>query len=135
MVDVPCLETGMRTILLLILVCLLGGLPLQALIYDEDLIGLGRGSGIFLRGDVNADQRVDLTDANFTLNYLFLRGEPPICRKAADTNDDGRLNVMDALALIDHLFRNAGALPTPAEACGLDPTLDGLDCEAQSTCP
>jgi len=89
----------------------------------------------FLRGDVNADQRVDLTDANFTLNYLFLRGEPPICRKAADTNDDGRLNVMDALALIDHLFRNAGALPTPAEACGLDPTLDGLDCEAQSTCP
>lgn len=37
----------------------------------------------FLRGDANASGKVDLSDAVFTLNWLFLGGLAPSCPDAA----------------------------------------------------
>ena len=56
------------------------------------------------------------------------------CRKAADTNDDGKLNIIDPLALLLHVFRGR-VIPPPFAACGLDPTADSLDCESCGPCP
>jgi len=123
----------MRTILLLILVCLLGGLPLQALIYDEDLIGLGRGSGIFLRGDVNGDGAVALSDAVSLLNFSYGGGEEPGCIDAADVDDNAVIDVTDALYLCSWVFLGGAKPPHPGPAvCGTDPSADTLDCRTPS---
>ena len=46
-------------------------------------------SGHFLRGDATADGNLNLTDAVFTLNHLFLGGPAPDCADAADADDNG----------------------------------------------
>ena len=43
----------------------------------------------FQRGDANADSSHDLSDAIFTLHYLFGSGGKGSCEDAMDGNDDG----------------------------------------------
>ena len=81
----------------------------------------------FLRGDCNADGRVDIADGVSTLNVLFVGGEEPPCRDAADTNDSGVLDISDAVAIFNHLFADGDAPPMPGPSvCGPDPTRDEL---------
>ena len=67
------------------------------------------------------------------LNYLF-RGDGLIsnCNDAADANDDGGLNVADAIYEFNYLFRGGSPPPLPFPAVGADPTADGLDCQGPS---
>ena len=67
------------------------------------------------------------------LNFLFQRGESPPCLKAADSNDNGRLEVTDAIRVIRFLFGGQGSFPPPA-TCGPDPSADVLGCESFPGC-
>jgi hypothetical protein len=87
----------------------------------------------FLRGDTNADSAIDIADAVFTLSYLFGDGPQPTCLDAADANDDGKINLADCISILNYLYGDDASLPAPFPACGIDPTLDDLDC-AVSTC-
>ncbi len=88
----------------------------------------------FVRGDVEGDGRVDVSDAIALLSYLFKRGAVPSCQKAADADDSGRLNVSDAVTVLLSLFAGTGPLPPPASVCGEDPTSDALSCETFALC-
>ncbi len=88
----------------------------------------------FVRGDVEGDGRVDVSDAIALLSYLFKRGAAPSCQKAADADDSGRLNVSDAVTVLLSLFAGTGPLPPPASVCGEDPTSDALSCETFALC-
>lgn len=84
----------------------------------------------FLRGDVNSDQAVDLGDAIFTLNFLFVSGSPnPVCMDAADINDDGSVNIADAISLLGFLFQNGAPPAAPYPIFEADPTPDSLSCK------
>jgi hypothetical protein len=83
---------------------------------------------IFVRGDSNGDGTVNLSDAQTTLNYLFLGRAVPACHDAADANDDGTINIVDAIATLDWLFRGSRRLPPPGGEAGGDPTPDSLRC-------
>jgi len=85
----------------------------------------------FSRGDSNADGQVDLTDAIFTLGYLFTGDAGPSCLDSADANDNGIIDIADAIALVHHLF---GALTLTLEQCEPDPTGDPLGCDAFAPC-
>jgi hypothetical protein len=85
-------------------------------------------SALFLRGDSNLDGKVDLSDAQATLSYLFLSAESPRCLDAADADDNGGVNIADPIATLQHLFQGGPAIPEPSEAPGTDPTLDELGC-------
>ncbi len=87
----------------------------------------------FIRGRVNADTTVDLSDAVTLLLHLFAQ-RAIACEKAADANDDGMLDIADVVRILDYLFAHADPLPEPAGACGVDPTGDFLDCAAPP-CP
>ncbi len=65
----------------------------------------------FIRGDANADGRVNITDAVGVLNHIF-RGMPAACESAADVNDDNTVNITDAITLLDFLFLQG---PPPGE--------------------
>jgi hypothetical protein len=81
---------------------------------------------LFIRGDSNGDDTLDLSDAQNTLNHLFLGGRRPRCHDAADANDDGTIDVSDAIATLDFLFLGRASFSAPFPALGKDPTPDSL---------
>jgi hypothetical protein len=83
---------------------------------------------MFLRGDFNRDEDVDLSDAVGMLGFLFLGDDATPCEDAADANDDGAINLSDPVAVLNHLFLGSGDLPPPTERAGHDPTSDVLIC-------
>ncbi len=83
----------------------------------------------FLRGDANGDQRRDISDAVFVLEFLFRGGPDGRCDDAADTNDDGQSDISDAITLLQFLFQGWASLPAPFPFAGVDPTADTLGCE------
>lgn len=82
---------------------------------------------LFVRGDGNGDDALDIADAVFVLGYLFSM-EPSNCLDALDGNDDGMVNIADAVYLLDTLFTMGPNPPAPFPDPGLDPTPDALDC-------
>ena len=93
---------------------------------DGVVIVEAQDDGVFLRGDSNGDDRVDISDAIGTLLYLFVGGVAPGCPDAADTNDDGELDISDAVETLQYLFAGGRypAYPFPGE--GLDGSPDLL---------
>ena len=90
---------------------------------------------IFVRGDANRDAYVNISDAVFTLSYLFQAGRPPTCFDAADANDDGGLNISDPIYTLNALFVGGPPHSSPWPSCGPDPTDDDLGCEGEPVCP
>jgi hypothetical protein len=88
----------------------------------------------FKRGDVNADNALNIADAITLLGHLFGGTAAPGCRDTADANDDGQMNIADAVATLGHLFGGAGDLPAPFGVCGEDGTDDALDCKVYPPC-
>ncbi|MCZ6795136.1 MAG: hypothetical protein O7J95_16150 [Planctomycetota bacterium] len=82
----------------------------------------------FRRGDTGGDGVLDLSDAVFILNFLFLGGPLPACEDAADTDDDGSWNITDAVFLLGFLFLGSSPPPPRFPEPGLDPTADRLGC-------
>lgn len=69
--------------------------------------------GEFLRGEVNRDGKINLSDPVFILTHLFLAGDPPDCEDAADVDDDGRLDLSDAVYELGYLFAGGPRPPWP----------------------
>jgi len=96
----------------------------------------------FVRGDSNADNSIDLTDAIFLLEFLFQGGDAPSCEDATDANDDGKLDLADAIYTLEWAFSGGDAPPSPTPSgtsysqgdCGIDCSPDLLGCEAFTRC-
>ena len=86
----------------------------------------------FARGDVIPDGSLNITDVIALLEYLLLGGASPGCLEAADSNDDGELDISDPVRILLALF--AGQAPLPPPSCGTDPTEDALGCGVPATC-
>lgn len=89
---------------------------------------------VFRRGDADASGELTVTDAVFSLSYLFAGGPSPACVKSADTNDDGQLDLADPVGLLGFLFLGGPAPGAPSPDCGTDPTEDELACEDYAAC-
>ncbi len=86
---------------------------------------------LFFRGDVNADESLDLSDPVSVFGFLFLGNEEPACIDSADANDDGAVDLSDGVYLLNHLFQGGAPAPPPSfrQLCpGPDPTSDSLSC-------
>ncbi len=88
----------------------------------------------FRRGDASEDGEMDLTDVMVILDFLFREGSIFPCEKAADTNDDGTIDISDAISLIFDLFLGTWIHAEPIGGCGWDPTPDNLRCEDFPPC-
>jgi hypothetical protein len=86
-------------------------------------VGIIGDVGIFVRGDANLDEAVDVSDPVRILNTLFLGGEPLGCEQAADANRDNRLDISDPVTILNYLF---------LETSGWSPTPDTVSDEADS---
>jgi hypothetical protein len=93
----------------------------------------------FHRGDPSADGKVTVGDAILTLLFLFRGGGMPPCLEAADFDDDGRLQVTDAVAILQWLFFDRAAPSSPGPPglpCGPDPptTPERMGCAEYPGC-
>jgi len=68
----------------------------------QALIDVGIDMGC---GDINGDNRINIADAIFMINYLYREGPPPEIFAKADVSCDGELNLPDVLVLINYIFR------------------------------
>ncbi len=85
---------------------------------------------IYVRGDVNIDTAVNVTDAVYLLAHLF--PTPNFyCMRSADTNLDGSVNTLDVSYFLSHLFPSP-SLPPP-NSCGFNQE-DLLPCDSYPPC-
>jgi hypothetical protein len=89
---------------------------------------------------------VDIADAAAVVSFLFLTGSwkfNPMCLDACDCNDDGRVDLADAICILQYLFQFGRFPPAPGPGIdtegnetpeGPDPTEDKLDCEGGNQC-
>jgi hypothetical protein len=89
----------------------------------------------FVRGNSNADLKVDLSDAVVVLGHLFLGAPPSLsCQAAADFDDSGAIEITDAITLLQFLFLGGTSPEPPYPFCGPDPTPGGLSCASFPPC-
>ncbi len=105
----------------------------------------------FFRGDCNFSlggwMAVDISDAAVVIAFLFQEGAwhfEPGCLDACDCQDDGRVDLADAICILQYLFLFGDQPPAPGPGwdiesqsetgAGSDPTPDGLDCELGEAC-
>ena len=81
----------------------------------------------FLRGDIDNNRRVELTDSIFLLSFLFLGGDKPRCVDAADIHDDGRVDITSAIALLNFLFLGGIPPAVPFPNLGIDASPDNFE--------
>ncbi len=87
----------------------------------------------FLRGDANSDGAVNIADAQFTLNFLFLGGPALPCEAAGDSNSDAGVNIADAQFSLNFLFLGGPAPTAPFPECAEVEV--PLSCEDSPGCP
>lgn len=90
----------------------------------------------FVRGDVDGNGSVEMTDAVRIFGHLFL-GNPKTlaCQDAADPSDRGSIDLSAGIYLLNFLFVGGSPPAEPYPHCGDDPTNDKLGCESYASCP
>lgn len=99
----------------------------EVVVMDNDLPS---GAPDFQRGDINGDNKADISDVVVKLQYVYGVGPSPECLDAADFNDDGFLGPDGALFMLFWVFRGTAPPPDPGppglSVCGPDPTIDNF---------
>jgi hypothetical protein len=85
------------------------------LVFISGRIGINPDAAVFVRGDANGSGEIDISDAVFTLSYLFTGGRAPSCPAAMDSSADGKLDITDAIFTLQFLFAGGKA---PSSAAG-----------------
>jgi hypothetical protein len=91
----------------------------------------------FVRGNADSSYRMtgahsaggDTRDVHSILKAIFLGGDALPCEDAADLDDDGAVELSDAILLLNFLFRGGAPPASPFPASGVDETLDSLGCD------
>lgn len=92
-------------------------------------------SARFLRADSNGDSEIDISDAIGTLRVLFLEFTGFVCEDAADADDSGAIELLDAIHTFQHIFLGDALIPGPGPTdCNWDTTEDTLGCSAYPDC-
>ena len=86
---------------------------------------LTASGSLFLRGDVNQDGQVNFLDSNDLLRFFYDKEYEPPCLESADVNNDGLVQLDDALQLINYVTHGLSPPALPFPACGRDPDEPG----------
>jgi hypothetical protein len=67
---------------------------------------------VYICGDANSDDEINIGDGVFIISYVFKHGPAPDPVLAGDANCDGEVNIGDAVYLISYIFKDG-----PAPCC------------------
>lgn len=101
---------------------------------DMGALPTGQFAPQFTRADCNADGSVNLSDAVYTLGYLFVPFPTiPLCAESCDANEDFVINVADPVFTLNYLFQGGSPPSAPFPNCGMV-TMSPLGCQVDA-CP
>ena len=86
------------------------------------------------RDDVNSDGLIDIADGIWIIGEIYYGGPLSTCADAADVNDDGEKDLSDAIYTFSYQFLGRQQPIAPFPQCGIDPTIDDLDCQEYPAC-
>jgi len=84
----------------------------------------------FLRGDVNADGRVSVSDAVMLRRWLYTGRMTPTCLAAGDVNADHLFDLQDIVELLGRAFLGGAPFPQPFPQVGVDPDPGSVGCRS-----
>ncbi len=89
----------------------------------------------FVRGDVDGNSTIEITDAIRLFGFLF-KGSPAEigCLEAANVNSDADLDISDGVYILLFLFSGGPAPRAPFPGCGTDPAGSRLGCGSYPAC-
>lgn len=88
----------------------------------------------FVRGDINGSGSITMPDPLAILTYAF-GSTSPNCLDAGDVDDNGRVNIADAILLFNYLLVPGSSTPAaPFPDCGADITDDEVSCVSAGPC-
>ena len=87
----------------------------------------------FVRGDVNSDGTVDIADAIYLFQFLFLGGPGLLCDDAGDADNTGVIELTTGIYLLDALFTGGPDIPPPDD-CNDVFFGDSLGCASYPPC-
>ncbi|MDD5110250.1 MAG: hypothetical protein PHI63_03465 [Patescibacteria group bacterium] len=88
----------------------------------------------FVRGDVNQDGRIDVSDSVTILENLYQGTAPINCLDSADVNNDEELNLTDGVALLQNLFMSEKPADVNlSKTCEIDLAIFDLNTESLDT--
>jgi hypothetical protein len=101
-----------------------------------------RPAPVFVRGDANADGRINVTDVVVILLFLFAGRGPPQCSDAANADAQDGVQLTDAVFLLNWLFVGGRPPPPPTPLgtqyverdCDTGPPRDRYGCERFPPC-
>jgi hypothetical protein len=71
---------------------------------DTVLVSIDIYDPPYLCGDASGDETVNVSDAVYIINYVFVGGDTPVPLESADANCSGAVNVSDAVYIINYIF-------------------------------
>ncbi|MBA4683887.1 MAG: hypothetical protein H2076_02655 [Planctomycetes bacterium] len=99
-------------------VMVVGGASLNAA-FEDGAIALNPVVTLdFIRGDANADAKVNIADGVWIIYELFLNGPASTCTLASDANADGLADIADASFIFMYRFMNGMMPSAPFPDCG-----------------
>lgn len=75
---------------------------------DGDNDGLGDAC-IFVCGDVDDDESVNILDVVYLINYKYKSGPAPLYLNSADVNTDLTINILDVVYLVNYKYKGGPA--------------------------
>ncbi|MBU1632281.1 MAG: hypothetical protein KJ580_03665 [Nanoarchaeota archaeon] len=81
-------------------------LPIAKKVYSTRTAMISPAANL-IRGDVNNDGKLDMSDAIDLLNYLSQDGEKPACSNTVDFDEDGFIKINDAISLLNYLEKGS----------------------------
>ena len=95
------------------------------------------GAQEFIRGDCNVDGFVNIADAIYLVNALFIPGPFILpCYRACDTDDNSVANLNDVVQIFNVLYvPGSTPIAPPYPDCGPDPTPDFYPCNYDCSPP
>lgn len=67
----------------------------------------------YITGDANGDGNINVSDAVYIINYVFIGGAAPDPIESGDANCDGSVNVSDSVYIINYIFTGGNAPGDP----------------------
>lgn len=102
----------------------------DSFVFVNGTIDIGSPGPVFIRGDINSDGAIGISDSYYAVSWLFMGHDEPPCFEGADVNSDGRLDLTDPIQLLVYLLMGGPPPEAPFPDPGIDPNENSLDCKS-----